>query len=61
LAKGYRLTEAVKARAATQPKKELKAKGIGTTSGDLEMSQRDLDYLATMAEELFPSKPINKT
>jgi hypothetical protein len=57
LTKGYRLTEAVKARATLQPKKELKAKGTGIPSSDLGVSQRDLDYLATLADELFPSKP----
>jgi hypothetical protein len=57
LTKGYRLTEAVKARAAAQSGQELKAKSIGGPSGESESTQGDLDYLASMADELFPLNP----
>jgi hypothetical protein len=57
LTKGYRLTEAVKARAAAQSGMELKAKSIGGPSGESESTQGDLDYLASMADELFPLNP----
>ena len=57
LTKGYRLTEAIKARATAQPNIELQAKGIGIPSGDLEGDQVDLAYLASLADELFPTKP----
>ena len=53
LTKGYRLTEAIKAQAATRAGPALKAKSIG---GETVVAKDDFDYLTNLADELFPAK-----
>jgi hypothetical protein len=49
IAKGLKLSEAIKARASRQPAKDMQPKAPGVVT-----QQGDLEYLADLARELFP-------